>query len=160
MSEAISESDAILLANFMAKRKELLMQKQISKGLKTSGKSAELLRTEAEGNTSKLIDGTGSFEFQEFGRAPGSPPPFQALYDWLEFQKYGIHYENDDQRKGIAYALQKKIAEKGTHTYITGSPTGVLTEALNQEVLDELMVALANKKTKEIKSDVLRIFKQ
>ncbi len=155
----ISESDKILLGELTERLTNNIIALQISKGLKASGESAALIRQKLEDNIAQIIDGTGSFEFQEFGRAEGKAPPFRKIYEWLAFQKYGIKFSNDKQRTGIAWAITKKIAKKGTFTHISGKNTGVLVDALNQQHIREFMQKLSTKKASEISTDISRILK-
>jgi hypothetical protein len=150
--------ERVLLKEFIEKRAEIIIATQSSKGIRASGASADMLRENLEDNIVQLIDGSGYFEFQEFGRRAGKAPPFQKLYEWLAFQKYGKSWTNDKQRRGIAWALQRKIRDKGTHTHITGRPTGVLTESLNEQALRELMNALTKAKVRGVTNAVKRNF--
>jgi len=155
----ISDSDRVLLEELTDDLADNIIALQISKGLKASGESADKLRREVKESIAQIIDATGSFEFQEFGRAEGKPPPFKRIFDWLAFQKYGIKYESEKQRTGIAWAITKKIAKKGTFTHITGKNTGVLVEALNRQRINEFMEQLSIHKKTEISTDISRILK-
>jgi hypothetical protein len=167
----LSDSDNQLLTELTDDLTDNIIALQLSKGLKASGGSADLIRKEVQDTIARIIDGSGSFEFQEFGRAEGKAPPFQRIYDWLEFEKYGINWHNlteseasrgmtaDDKRTGIAWAITKKIAKKGTHTHITGKNTGVLVEALNRQRIKEFMQKLSTTKASELKTDISRLLK-
>jgi hypothetical protein len=153
----INQSEKNLLEEFVNGRRALILSLQSSKGLQASGLSASLLRTEQSGNIAKLIDAAGYFEFQEFGRRGGGMPPFKAIYDWLQFKKYGLNYANDKERKSLAWAIMMKIRKSGTHTHITQKPTGVLSESLNDQLLHDFIIKLASHKASEIKTDILRL---
>lgn len=40
---------------------------------------------------------------------------WQGIYDWLSLKKYGIQWKNDKERRGIAFAITKKIGKEGTY---------------------------------------------
>jgi hypothetical protein len=153
----ITQTEKDLMEEFVDSRRSMILSLQQSKGLQASGLSASLLRTEQEGNIAQLIDAAGYFEFQEFGRRPGGMPPFKAIYDWLAFQKYGLKYANDKERHSLAWAIMMKIRKRGTHTHISQKPTGVLSESLNDQLLNEFIGKLSAYKASEIKTDILRL---
>lgn len=153
-----SDSDNQLVEDFVNKRKELILQLYESKGLKASGLSGRLLHVNQNNNVSQLVDKAGYFEFEEFGRSPGNAPPFKKIYDWLAFQKYGLTWKDEAQRRSLAWAILMKIKKQGTYTYRTKKPTGVLSEAINRQSLEELVKNLIAKKSSEIKTDITRLF--
>lgn len=55
---------------------------------------------------------------------------YDAIYDWLSLKKYGLYWENDKQRKGIAFALTRKISLFGT--YRLGNPTNIYGHAIKR----------------------------
>jgi hypothetical protein len=153
----ISTQDEIALNNFMERRRALIMRLQEAKGLKASGLSAKLLYVKSNKNVFDLVDSAGYFEFQEFGRADGGQPPFKKIYEWLEYKKYGLKYDNDEERVSLAWAIAKKIKKKGTHTYMKGRDTGVISEAINKEATAELIKEIAKNRKTEILTDIKRI---
>jgi len=155
----IGKPDAIdlkLIENFLEQERLAIIASQQTKGLKAHGSSAAALRTEQTSEGGQLIDGTGTFEFQEFGRNPGRMPPWNAIYQWLELKKYGLVWDNDTQRRALAWRIAMKIKRKGSYTHIRKKPTGVLTDTLSQENLDPLLEALAEKYQTQVLSDVQR----
>ena len=153
----ISTQDEIALNNFMERRRALIMRLQEAKGLKASGLSARLLHIRSSGNVYDLVDSAGYFEFQEFGRGPGKAPSFKKIYDWLQFKKYGLNYENEKERVSLAWAIVKKIKKLGTRTHTTRRPTGVLEEAISREATQGLIREIAKNRTLEILTDIKRI---
>ena len=83
---------------------------QVSKGLYSSGKSAESLQ--ADSNTEGgLLYGSAYFYQQIVGRKPGRMPPVSDIIAWIEAK--GIQPENGTV-EGLAWAIAKKIAKEGT----------------------------------------------
>lgn len=151
-------SDKAALAIFMEKRRQLIIRLQKEKGLKASGFSAGQLNVREDGSTFNLVDSSGSFEYQEFGRRAGKAPPFQKIYDWLQYKKYKLDYKDDEERVSIAWGIITKIKKEGTYTHRTNKPTGVLEEAISKEATQELTQAIAKNRALEIKTDIKRIF--
>lgn len=157
MAGEITPEEQKLLSGFIESRRKQIIEAQGSKGLKASGNSAKMLHANLVGSIAQLVDGSGYFEFQEYGRKAGGAPPFQKLYEWLAFKKYGIEYKDDKQRRSIAWALQKKIRDKGTYTSIRNQPTGVITDALNRAALNELLGQITRTRANKVSTDIKRL---
>ncbi len=162
-----SLQDNRLVFDFMEKRRQAVISLQVSKGLKASGFSAGQLNTKQTGDLSELVDSSGYFEFQEFGRKAGKAPPWKKILDWVRLQKYGIATAsqgtkgfNEKEQERMAWAIVMKIKRRGTYTYIKRTPTGVLTEAINEKLLHELISDLIKSKGAEVRTDILRIYNQ
>jgi len=93
-----------------------LISEQKKRGIFASGKSAKSLRHEID-EKSGSIYGEGYFYQQENGRSGGKMPPFQSIYDWLQYKKYNFDWQNDRERRSMAFAIMKKIANRGTFVY-------------------------------------------
>lgn len=165
----LEETERQLLLGFFDDLRQAIIKKQAEKGIRASGKSAEALRVDFDPatKTASLIDGSGYFRFEEYGRRPtgtgasaGTPTLQQAIYDWLEFRKYGLSYANDKERTSLSWAISKKIHAEGTLTYRLQQPTGVITEVINNEMLKPLVEALNREYAIAIKSDVVANLKQ
>lgn len=135
-----------------------LIDSQLRKGLKASGKSAESLQTTVAPNFGQLIDKAGYFYFQEFGRKAGKAPPVKALYDWLQYNKYGITYKDDKERMSIAYGMQQNIRLKGTYTHQHGS-TNVVSDVFSKDRIASLTESFAKMYGAKAKSDIVSEFK-
>lgn len=153
------KSDIDIVIEWLQARQGDVIATQSDKGLRASGDSASLLRVGKDGEKiGQLIDGSGSFEFQEYGRRPGKFPPLGAIYQWLAFRKYGLNWKTERDRKSLAFAISKKIAKRGTHTHITGKQTGVVTDNVAPEKIDLLMNLIAESKLTQLQTDIKRIF--
>ena len=151
--------DLDLIKEFIGKVKYDLIRSQKEKGIVASGKSAKLLRAEfPDENTGLLIDGSGSFYYQEFGRAKGKMPPYQAIYDWLEYKKYGFTYKDDKERKSLTWMIMSSIRKKGTYAHYKHKPTNVVRDALSSERIQELKKKIAARFLSEVRSDIITDF--
>lgn len=157
--EVVFKADKNIVIHFLEDLRTQIVNLQISKNLKASGRSAEMLRIDQDGNTFSLIDGAGYFEQQEKGKKPGATP-FQVIYEWLKLKKYGIDYKNDKQRERIAYAILANHRKYGSYIYRRKRVTGVLSEVINNAILDRIMGDLAGAASTEILSDVLDVFRK
>lgn len=153
-----SQEENRLAQEFVDKRRLLILSLYESKGLKASGLSGQLLQSRREDNKFQIVDQAGYFEFQEFGRASGKAPPFQSIYQWLAYQKYGLKWKDEAQRKQMAWAIVAKIKRSGTLTYRT-KPTGVISESINEQLINEFMEKLGAVRATEIATDISRLLK-
>ena len=100
------------------------------KKLTASGRSANFLKSPESFKIEKnrAIKFGVSYTFaQDFGIK--ASVPVSALYDWLQFKKYGLDYANDAERKAIAWALHFKIKKSGTFKF--KRPTNIYEKATN-----------------------------
>lgn len=164
----LEAQERAILLNFLAKVREKIIALQKDKGLRASGASAAAMREEVveENKTGLLLDPLGYMEFEEYGRGPtgsggkGTDLTLQQrIYQWLEFRKYGFNWINEKQRLRFSWAIAMKIHKRGTLTHITGRPTGVLTEAINQDQIEQLGKELGRMYAVEIESDIVKEFK-
>ena len=82
------------------------------------------------------------------GRAAGKPPPVQSILDWLSYSNvqsrmtFGRENEfNFDRMESMAYAIAKKIGDKGTKG--NDFATNVFESDLSREMQDALTEAVA-----------------
>lgn len=147
-----------LISQFVNESRVLLIDSQRSKGLLASGKSAAALQVTIRQDFGQLIDSAGYFYFQEFGRKPGKMPPFKAIYDWLEFNKYGFTYSSEKDRIRKTFAIMNSIRKKGTYTHQNGQ-TNVVSDVVNQNRINSLLQSMAAKYKATAKSDIVQTFK-
>lgn len=96
-----------------------------------------------------------------YGRKPSTPPPFQAIREWID--EKGIMPEagmEDKDKDSMAWAIVKSIAKKGTTIFRTfgGSGSGLFAEVFDEESLKELEDGLAGAITVEFESILLNEF--
>ena len=157
--EIVSKIDKNLVIHFLEDVRDAIKELQVSKGIKASGKSAEMLAIREDGKTFQLIDVAGYFEQQERGKKKGVTP-VQVIYEWLGLKKYGIQYETNKERERIAYAIVANHKKYGSFIYRSKRVTGVLSEAINNEMIDRFIDNFFDSKATEILSDVVSVFKR
>lgn len=162
-------TDQQILSNFADTLIQKIKDLEKQKNLRASGKTAEGLTKKTSDKQLQVIDKTGVFEIEEYGRKPGKKPPFKAIYDWLQYEKYNIKWSvvntggalrgvtAESQRKSIAWAIVNKIGKKGTYTHRT-NPTGVLSEVINEESMQNLKGQIFQGKIDEIRTEIKRLW--
>lgn len=147
------------LDSFLLELLQLIKTGQIQKDLYASGDSAKSLRVEVTegvgGVRGQLIDGSGSFEYQERGRGPGGVN-WSKIYNWLQYKKYGFDWQDEKQRKQMAFAIFNKIKKHGTFTHVQKNPTGVVTEVINMQLLDQFIGLIASRAAASVSSDFVK----
>ena len=158
----ITDTNRKDVAYFLEETLKDIVLLQAQRGLRASGQSAESLVIQQSGDTSQLVDGAGYFEYQERGRGPGKNPTVvpkiirDKIYRWLQWKKYGLNWKNDRERKRLAYLIARKIQLKGTYTHIKGDPTGVLSEPITTQRIDELLEAIGKGVQLNVESEVVK----
>ena len=106
---------------------------QVSKGLYSSGKSADSLQ--ADSNTEGgLLYGSSYFYQQIIGRKPGRMPPVSDIISWIEAK---VIKPETGTVEGLAWAIAKKIAREGTDIH-EGRRAGLEFNEIVGKNLDEL----------------------
>lgn len=159
MPDQSSITDHQIIRQFIGDSRKLLIDSQSSKGLTASGKSAEGIKESYQSETGQLIDTLGYFYFQEYGREPGKPPPYQKIFDWVGLRKYGITFESLKQQQSIAWAILTKIRREGTYTHTHGQ-TNVVTDILTPERITALTKTFASKYQADVASDIIKNLKE
>ena len=93
-------------------RKKILGQ-QRSKKIYASGKSAQSLYIQEVKNGGQLV-GEDYFQQQITGRKPGKFPPIKPILKWIDDKGLSL---NKITKKGLAFIIARKIADKGTDIY-------------------------------------------
>lgn len=107
---------------FLDKVRTAYIDDQKAKGIVSSGKSAESLKTIVSPTIGQLI-GAAYFTQQKLGRRPGKFPPVEAIIQWLKDKKtFNVEGDKDPGLKGLAFAIARKIANKGTDIYMKKRP--------------------------------------
>lgn len=72
----------------------------------------------------------------EDGRPPGRWPPRKAIREWVG----KINITSDVSPDSLAFLIQRSIGEKGTLLWQRGGRSGVLSEYLNQQYVQQNLV--------------------
>lgn len=154
----LTENNRKAIEQFLEKLRLEVIRSQESKGIKASGRSAGLLRVESNQLGGMLIDGAGTFYYQEYGRRAGKAPPLSAIYAWLEYKKYGLDYANFKERMSLAYRIRNKIARVGTEPARKGKPTKVLTDVIVKEQVDSFVNTLQGNYMRSVTTKIIKDF--
>lgn len=111
------------------------------KELNDTSRAKDSINHKVAGNT-LIIEGFARVLFLEFGRSPGRFPPIDKLRGWVE-RKLGV---SQDESEGVAYAISKKIAEKGTTIFndrSKGLQIELTVNMINQVILENITKSLS-----------------
>lgn len=147
----MNTKEAVL--EFFENVKKDTVQDQLSKNIKASGKSAASLEIKADGNGGQLL-GSAYFYQQIHGRRPGKMPPVSDLLAWVKVKGIG---SSEQQQKGIAWAISKKIANEGTDIF-KGKRAGLDWEIIINDNTKALMEALGENVMAEVTNNLIKEF--
>jgi hypothetical protein len=98
-----------------------------------------------------LVEGTDTGRGKTNNSGNGSV--LMGVYDWLGLKKYGIDYQSDKERLGIAYAIAATIHKKGSYKHRNESERTTVVKDAIQTNLKKLIKDLAvNYKVNILKS--------
>jgi hypothetical protein len=134
---------------FFNRIKQARADDQRAKGIRASGFSADTQRVEVT-ETGGTLYGADYFYFQKEGRKPGGMPPVEAIIQWLK-DKTSLSFseERGPGLTGLAWAIAKKIAMKGTDIYQRKRP-GLSIEDKIAEFKKELTQNIAQAEKEKI----------
>lgn len=109
------------------KLKESIISNLNSSGKNTTGKTAQSLRINNDGNTVELI-GRGYFEELETGTPPRTQPANfqQIIKEWAEAK--GIPIMTEDKLNQFAYQVANMIQQVGSKDYREGKRTNIYSD--------------------------------
>jgi hypothetical protein len=139
--------------------KDNIAKNMIAQNRKASGKSIAEMRIEADDFGGVLIDGAGYLFASEYGTRPSqktNKPP-KAMVDSIEKWTLikGIVSASGNQRS-LAYAISVKLLKEGNVLYRSGQNSGVITDAVNQQWLNDTAAKFGDYYVALIKSEVIR----
>lgn len=127
----------------------------------STGRTASLLRAEATSEVGTLF-GPDYIEALEFGRGPtrrgntGGPTLRQRIEEWIQVAR--IRPTGDITVQQLAFLITRKIHERGTRLFINRSMSGILTEAITQQVINDFAANLAERNITSITTQLSRAF--
>jgi hypothetical protein len=105
--------------------------------------------------TRLTVSALGYIFAAEEGRGPSKNSEggvlFERILQWIDDK--GLNIPEKD-KKGVAFAITKKIHEEGTRLYRKGTPSGVLSDILNETRINSIVEQITNAQT-EIAIDTL-----
>ena len=85
---------------------------------------------------------------------------YSAIYDWVGLKKYNIKYKTDGERKGIAFAIMKTIAKKGSAKHRGKYPKTNIFQSAIDKSLPKLLKGLVTQKEISTRSKVVDAYKK
>lgn len=143
---------------FFERIRQARIDDQRKKNIRASGKSADTQRIEVTDGGGFLY-GSDYFYFQNVGRKPGRMPPIEAIIQWLKDKKtFSIQDDRGPGLTGLAWAIAKKIAKKGTDIH-QGKRPGLSIEDRMEELKKELVQNIAQAEKEKIVEGIKKIKK-
>jgi hypothetical protein len=133
-----------ILAKYGETTVDLIRGNMASAGQNATGDTARAIRSENIGTNRVQVSGPAHVWVLETGRgpykggAPANPRLITRLQRWLDAK--GLDYDV----KGVYYMIQKK----GTELYRLGGRTDIITPALSQDRVDQVLKEVADAKLK------------
>lgn len=126
--------------------RQCIQQAMVQLGVNTSGATAAGIAIEHTATGYRLVDTNGSFYFAEYGRGPAKNKNAKpggamvyAIEKWIEYK--GIQPEKGTARS-LAFAIATHINRYGTKRYQSGRSAGIIEQALNDDYLTRLALAV------------------
>ena len=124
-----------VLNDFDDKLKGSIKSQLDSKGITASGATKESLRSEIAPFKDTLF-GRGFFSSVDFGRGAYKDGEDSGLYDkilaWVELRKYGINFEDEEEKESIASAIYTRMQESGSYKFRNkDKQTDVIESSIN-----------------------------
>ena len=132
------------IANFLEKVKLAYIEDQQAKGIRASGQSAQLFRTQAK-ETGGTLYGAAYLHFQKQGRRPGGFPPIESILQWIKDKGIKAEISNES----LAFLIARKIARLGTDIY-RGKRPALNVDTKIEELRKELVQNIINSSKKDL----------
>jgi len=135
----MSSTAEILLTEFEALKNELIA-KYDELGMRASGQWAESLSVSVSGNSAEILQ-EGYGEQLENGRKPGTPPPSEAIEQWLRDKGIANRLEKGMTISSLAFLIARKIGREGWNRQRHGGTkliSSVVTPERIQFIIDKI----------------------
>lgn len=102
-----------------------------------SGEMANSLayRIDAKGLT--IYSSKKYFTVLETGRKPGKRPPIDVIEQWVKAKPV----PSDISPRSLAFLIARKIGEEGSLLYRQGGKSGVISDHINDQVIQDDLIA-------------------
>ena len=78
------------------------------------------------------------FTVLETGRKPGKRPPIDVVEKWIVDK--GIIPDGGISTRSLAFLIARKIGEEGTQLFRDGGNSGVISDAINEQIIKEKVI--------------------
>ena len=85
---------------------------------------------------------------------------WQAIYDWLQYKKYGLTWTTDNERKSIAHAIVTNISKRGSYKFRNKSKQTDIFESAIQSTLPTLFKNIVTQKEISVRTQVIKAYKK
>ena len=85
---------------------------------------------------------------------------WQAIYEWLEFKKYNLNWNDEKERRSIAHAIVRNMAKKGSYKFRNTSAQTNIFESAIQATLPSLVKDLVTQKELSVRSNVVTAYRK
>lgn len=146
------KSDKQILYDFL----ETLRKKLAERIPDATGKTSDSLEVVIGENQGSLL-GAPHIGALEYGRSPRKTTEDQGM--WKNIQKWLIARglpSSDSNAKSLTWHINKY----GTLQYRLGKPSGIISDVINESVIEKLRNELGDKYLIDVHSDVLEQFKR
>ena len=132
----------------------MIKQQFDDKGLNYTGKAKDSISYKVENTNKLIIEGIARTLFLEFGRRPGTPPPFNVIKEWV-IKKLA---PPENAVWIITKTIVDKIAAKGTRI-LTNKSLGLNIDIVLEELNNELQKLIINFEAERITAGLITTWK-
>jgi hypothetical protein len=101
-----------------------------------SGKMSDSLDYRIDAGGLTIYSSEKYFTVLETGRKPGKRPPISVIEKWIRTKPVA----SEMNPRSLAFLIARKIGEKGSLLYRQGGRSGVISDEINDKVLQEKLI--------------------
>lgn len=138
---------------------EKIRQNLASTGTNATGKTSQSLRYEVTNNGSKAtlkVIGKPYFAVVETGRKP-TPEYTKPSVEFVSSIKEWLRARGKDEKS--AYGIAKSIHKKGTKLFREGGRNDIVSNVVNQDLVDKINLDLLNKFAEQFLANAVKLFR-
>lgn len=138
---------------------EQIRQNLASTGTNATGKTSQSLRYEVTNNGSKAtlkVIGKPYFAVVETGRKP-TPEYTKPSVEFVNSIKEWLRAKGGEEKS--AYGIAKSIHKKGTKLFRDGGRKDIISNVINQDLVDHISLDLLNKFAEEFLANTVKLFR-
>ena len=140
-----------ILVNFGDETVRLIQENLANTGTNASGETSQSVKSDMVNDNRVQVSGKQFIYVVETGRRPGKMPPIEGIMKWLNTGKVSITGSIESAAWGIA----KKISEEGSKLFRDGGRTDIITPAIDDKRVDDLVDEIANAEANEIADAII-----
>ncbi len=141
-----------ILVNFGNETVRIIQENLANTGTNASGETSQSLASDMVDDNRVQVSGKKYIYVVETGRKAGKMPPIEGIMKWLETGKVSI----SGSIESAAWAIAKKIGEEGSKLFRDGGRTDIITPAVDDQRIDELVNEIANAEANNIADAIVK----